>query len=128
MDTSPPALTARFWRTRRSAAVAGIVFAVLMLTAMTMMRLALGDADPHTLKVESHQRRADWRRSQFGAVRRDRLSVVHRRRPRPAGTSGGPAVLDGLPGQRAAVPCHAVPGSGHHDEPDAHAGRNPMST
>jgi hypothetical protein len=56
MDTPPPALTARFWRTRRSAAVAGIVFAVLMLTAMTMMRLALGNADPRTLQVESHQR------------------------------------------------------------------------
>jgi hypothetical protein len=46
MDPSPPALTARFWRTRRSAAIAGIVFAVLMLTALTVMRLALGDADP----------------------------------------------------------------------------------
>ena len=40
MDPSPPALTARFWRTRRSAAIAGIVFAVLLLTALTMMRLA----------------------------------------------------------------------------------------
>ena len=56
MDPSPPALTARFWRTRRSAAVAGIVFAVLLLTAMTMMRLALGDADPRTLQFDSHRR------------------------------------------------------------------------
>ena len=56
MNPSPPALTARFWRTRRSAAAAGIVFAVLLLTAMTMMRLALGDADPRTLQLDSHRR------------------------------------------------------------------------
>jgi hypothetical protein len=56
MDPSPPALTARFWRTRRSAAIAGIVFAVLLLTALTMMRLALGDADPRTLQFDSHRR------------------------------------------------------------------------
>ena len=43
MTTSPAPsrLTARHWRTRRSAAVAGILFAVLLITAMVMMRLAL---------------------------------------------------------------------------------------
>ncbi len=56
MDPSPPALTARFWRTRRSAAVAGIVFGVLLLTGMTMMRLALGNADPRTLQFDEHRR------------------------------------------------------------------------
>jgi hypothetical protein len=40
---APSRLTARFWRTRRSAAVAGIVFALLLITAMTMLRLALAD-------------------------------------------------------------------------------------
>ena len=56
MDPSPPALTARFWRTRRAAAVAGIVFAVLLLAALTMMRLALGDADPRTLQLDEQRR------------------------------------------------------------------------
>ena len=36
-------LTARFWRSRRSAALAGIMFAVLLLAAMTMMRIALSE-------------------------------------------------------------------------------------
>jgi hypothetical protein len=44
------------WRTRRSAAVAGIVFAVLLLAALTMMRLALGDADPRTLQSDDNRR------------------------------------------------------------------------
>jgi hypothetical protein len=56
MDPSPPALTARVWQTRRAAAVAGIVFAVLLLAALTMMRLALGDADPRTLQLDDHRR------------------------------------------------------------------------
>jgi hypothetical protein len=56
MDSPPLTLTARFWRTRRSAAVAGIVFAVLLLAALTMMRLALGDADPRTLQSDGHRR------------------------------------------------------------------------
>jgi hypothetical protein len=56
MDPPPPTLTARFWRTRRSAAVAGIVFAVLLLAALTMMRLALGDADPRTLQSDDNRR------------------------------------------------------------------------
>ena len=37
----PPLLTARHWHSRRSAAGAGIVFGVLMLTAMVMLRIAL---------------------------------------------------------------------------------------
>ena len=56
MDLPPPTLTARFWRTRRSAAVAGIVFAMLLLAALTMMRLALGDADPRTLRLDDDRR------------------------------------------------------------------------
>ena len=42
---TPPAraLTARRWRSRRSAAVAGIVFAVLLVAALVMLRLAVPD-------------------------------------------------------------------------------------
>ncbi|HYN67860.1 MAG TPA: hypothetical protein VES93_13300 [Ornithinibacter sp.] len=54
---APPHLTASFWRTRRSAAVAGIVFAVLLLTAMTMMRLALADDSLTTLQSDAASRR-----------------------------------------------------------------------
>jgi len=56
MSPSPAPLTAAFWRTRRSAAVAGIASAVLLLAAMAMIRLALGDADPRTLLLDSHRR------------------------------------------------------------------------
>jgi hypothetical protein len=55
---APPArLTATFWRTRRSAAVAGIAFAVLLLTAMTMMRLALAEDSLTTLQSDAGSRR-----------------------------------------------------------------------
>ena len=43
MTTDAPVLTARRWRSRRSAAIAGIIFAVLLLTALTMMRIALSE-------------------------------------------------------------------------------------
>ena len=51
-----PGLTAPLWRTRRSAAVAGIVFAVLLLVAMTLIRLALSDADPASLRGNAARR------------------------------------------------------------------------
>ena len=38
----PPALEARFWRSRSAASIAGIIFAVLFITALVMIRLALG--------------------------------------------------------------------------------------
>ena len=47
-------------------------------------------------------------RHQPDAVRRHRLPVVHRRGARPDGRLRGPAVRDGVPGQRPAVPCHDV--------------------
>ena len=56
-DARAPHLTARFWRTRRSVAVAGIAFAVLLLTAMTMMRLALADDSFATLRSDADSRR-----------------------------------------------------------------------
>ena len=59
MTTSPAPsrLTARHWRTRRSAAVAGILFAVLLITAMVMMRLALADDSLQSLQTDAASRR-----------------------------------------------------------------------
>jgi hypothetical protein len=51
-----PRLIAPVWRTRRSAAIAGIVFAVLLLVAMTLIRLALSDADPESLRGNAGRR------------------------------------------------------------------------
>src|SRR4051812_4136100 len=49
-------MTARRWRSRRSAAVAGIVFAVLLLAAMTMTRLALSDSSLEALRSDAQRR------------------------------------------------------------------------
>jgi hypothetical protein len=56
MTTDAPVLTARFWRSRRSAAIAGIAFAVLLLAAMTMMRLALSEGSLQSLQSDSQRR------------------------------------------------------------------------
>jgi hypothetical protein len=56
MSSSAPVLTAGFWRTRRAAAVAGILFGVLLLTAMVMMRLALSDAGYESLRSDESRR------------------------------------------------------------------------
>ena len=52
-----PVLTAPFWRSRRAAAVAGIVFAVLLITAMIMMRIALTDGSLQALQADAPRRR-----------------------------------------------------------------------
>jgi hypothetical protein len=59
MTTSPAPsrLTARHWRTRRSAAVAGLAFAVLLITAMVMMRLALADNSLQSMRTDAESRR-----------------------------------------------------------------------
>jgi hypothetical protein len=57
MSTAPIRLTARFWRTRRSAAVAGIVFGVLLLAAMVMLRLALADDSLGSMRSDEASRR-----------------------------------------------------------------------
>ena len=49
-------LTARFWRSRRAAAVAGIVFAVLLITAMTMIRIALSEGSVPSLQSDDSRR------------------------------------------------------------------------
>ena len=43
MTDVAPHLTAGFWRTRCSAAIAGIIFGVLLLVAMIMLRMALSE-------------------------------------------------------------------------------------
>jgi len=49
-------MNVRRWRSRRSAAVAGIVFAVLLLAAMTMTRLALSDTSLEALRSDAQRR------------------------------------------------------------------------
>ena len=56
MSTNRPVLTAAFWRTRRAAAIAGIVFGVLLLTSMTMARVALSDSGYETLQNDAARR------------------------------------------------------------------------
>ena len=56
MSTRTPMLTARFWRSRRSAAIAGIVFAVLLLTGLTMIRIALSEGSLQELQTDAQRR------------------------------------------------------------------------
>ena len=56
MSSSAPVLTAGFWRTRRAAAVAGILFGVLLLTAQVMTRLALSDGGFESLRSDEGRR------------------------------------------------------------------------
>ena len=55
--TSPgPVLIAARWRSRRSAAVAGVLFALLLITAIVTMRLATEEADLETLASDEQRR------------------------------------------------------------------------
>jgi hypothetical protein len=56
VSTRTPMLTASFWRSRRSAAIAGIVFAVLLLTGLTMMRIALSEGSLQELQTDAQRR------------------------------------------------------------------------
>ncbi len=49
-------LTARFWRTRRAAAIAGIIFGVLLITALTMVRIALAEGTLESLERDAQRR------------------------------------------------------------------------
>jgi hypothetical protein len=51
-----PHLTAAFWRSRRSAAIAGIVFGVLLLVALTMLRIALSADSLQSLRTDPQRR------------------------------------------------------------------------
>jgi hypothetical protein len=56
MTLTVGAVTAHFWRSRRSAAVAGILFALLLLAAMVMMRIAVADASLESLRSDAQRR------------------------------------------------------------------------
>src|SRR5215213_5921680 len=56
MTSGAPVLTGRRWRSRRSAAVAGIVFAVLLLAALTMIRIALSEDSLQALQTDAQRR------------------------------------------------------------------------
>jgi hypothetical protein len=55
VSTSAPVLTARRWRSRRSAAIAGIVFAVLLLAGLTMIRIALSESNLQALQTDAQR-------------------------------------------------------------------------
>ena len=57
MTQSPTAVTLRRWRTRRSAAVAGIVFAVVLITAFVLLRQTISDVDAAQLADDPQRRR-----------------------------------------------------------------------
>ncbi len=52
-----PVLTVGFWRSRRSAAVAGIIFAILILIALVMTRIALTEVTLDALRADPERRR-----------------------------------------------------------------------
>src|SRR6185436_9662962 len=56
MTIPEPALTARRWRSRRSAAVAGIVFAVLLIAALVMLRLAVAGESLEQVELDAGRR------------------------------------------------------------------------
>jgi hypothetical protein len=56
VTTDASVVTARFWRSRRSAAIAGIAFAVLLLAAIVMMRLALSEGSLQSLQSDGQRR------------------------------------------------------------------------
>lgn len=56
MTTTAPVLRARFWRSRRSAAIAGIVFGVLLLVALTMLRLGLSNGSLQAFQSDAQKR------------------------------------------------------------------------
>jgi hypothetical protein len=56
MSAQSPVLTARFWRNRRSAAIAGIVFGVLLLASLTMTGIALSEDSLQSLESDAQRR------------------------------------------------------------------------
>ena len=49
-----PMLTARFWR--NPGRIAGIIFGVLLITALTMVRIALAEGTPESLQTDAQRR------------------------------------------------------------------------
>jgi hypothetical protein len=56
MTVPAPLLTSAFWCSRRSAAIAGIVFGVPLLVAMTMLRIALSADNLQSLRTDQQRR------------------------------------------------------------------------
>ena len=56
MSTNARPLIRPVWRTRRAAAIAGIVFAVLLLTALALTRFALADGSLASLQSDAQRR------------------------------------------------------------------------
>ena len=56
MTTSAPMLTARFWRSRRSAARGDRIPCVLLLVALTMIRIALSEDTLQSLQTDAQRR------------------------------------------------------------------------
>jgi len=56
VTTAAPMLTARRWRSRRSAAIAGIIFAVLLLAGLAMIRIALSESSLQALQTDAQRR------------------------------------------------------------------------
>jgi len=55
-EAPAPALFRPFWRSRRAAAIAGILFGVLLLTAMVMTRIALAEGSLVVLQSDPQRR------------------------------------------------------------------------
>ena len=56
MTTGAPVLTPRLWRSRRAAAIAGIIFGVLLITALAMARIALSEGSLESLQDDPQRR------------------------------------------------------------------------
>jgi hypothetical protein len=56
VTTAAPMLIARRWRSRRSAAIAGIIFAVLLLAGLAMIRIALSESSLQALETNEQRR------------------------------------------------------------------------
>ena len=56
MTAEAPTLFRAFWRTRRAAAIAGILFGVLLLTALVTTRIALDEGSLELLRSDAQRR------------------------------------------------------------------------
>ena len=56
MSTGAPVLTPRLWRSRRAAAIAGILFGVLLIAALVMARIALAEGSFESLRTDAQRR------------------------------------------------------------------------
>jgi hypothetical protein len=56
MSTGAPVLPPRLWRSRRAAAIAGILFGVLLIAALAMARIALAEGSLDSLQADARSR------------------------------------------------------------------------